>query len=188
MNLRIDHTWTLFLDRDGVINERLPDDYVKSWNQFRFIDGVLDAMRIFSEKFSRILVVTNQQGIGKGLMTESELEQIHGLMQQSVTEAGGRIDKIYCSPFLASANHFSRKPSVGMGLKAKREFKDISFRKSIMAGDSLSDLIFGKRLGMKTILIGDPMLARANPHLTDFVFPDLFTFASSLADLHPPKN
>jgi hypothetical protein len=56
-----------------------------------------------------------------------------------------------------------------------------------MAGDSLSDLVFGKRLGMKTILIGDPSLARANPHLIDFVFSDLFTFASSITDLHPLK-
>jgi D-glycero-D-manno-heptose 1,7-bisphosphate phosphatase len=187
MNLKIDHTWTLFLDRDGVINQRLPDDYVKSREQFRFIEGVLEAFRIFSEKFGKIIVVTNQQGIGKGLMTFQELEKIHGMMMKSVSEAGGRIDKIYCSPFLASANHFSRKPSVGMGLKARRDFKDISFRKSIMAGDSLSDLIFGKRLGMKTILIGDPSLARANPHLIDFVFSDLFTFASSITDLHPLK-
>lgn len=188
MNLKIDQSWSLFLDRDGVINKRLPDDYVKSWEQFRFIEGVLDAFKIFSEKFGRIIVVTNQQGIGKGLMTGPELEIIHGMMMKSVSEAGGRIDKIYYSPFLASANHFSRKPSVGMGLKARRDFNDISFRKSIMAGDSMSDLVFGKRLGMKTVYIGDPLLARENPHLIDFVFPDLSIFASSLADLNPLKG
>ncbi len=180
MNLKIDNTWSLFLDRDGVINERLTNDYVKFREQFRFINGVLDAMKIFSENFGRILVVTNQQGIGKGLMTDSELGLIHSFMQQSVKEAGGRIDKIYYSPFLNSENHFSRKPSVGMGLKAKRNFKDISFKKSVMAGDSLSDLIFGKRLGMKTVFIGSPSLARINPHLIDFVFPDLITFANSI--------
>lgn len=180
MNLKIDHTWSLFLDRDGVINQRLPDDYVKSCEQFRFIEGVLDAFKIFSEKFGRIIVVTNQQGIGKGLMTSSELEKIHGMLKKSVSEAGGRIDKIYYSPFLATANHFSRKPSVGMGLKARRDFNDISFRKSIMAGDSLSDLVFGKRLGMKTVYIGDPLLAREYPHFADFAFADLLIFARSI--------
>ncbi|MHC1774429.1 MAG: D-glycero-alpha-D-manno-heptose-1,7-bisphosphate 7-phosphatase [Lentimicrobium sp.] len=180
MNLEIDKSWSLFLDRDGVINERLPDDYVKSWDQFRFANGVLEAMGVFSRNFCRIIVVTNQQGIGKGLMTEYELEEIHRRMQLSVSEAGGRIDKIYFSPFLASVNHFSRKPSVGLGLKARRDFNEISFRKSIMAGDSLSDLIFGKRLGMKTVLIGDPILGRKHPFLIDFVFPDLITFAKSI--------
>lgn len=180
MNLKIDKTWSLFLDRDGVINERLPDDYVKSWDQFRFAEGVLEALETFSRNFCRIIVVTNQQGIGKGLMTESELEEIHKRMQLSVSNAGGRIDKIYYSPYLASINHFSRKPSVGLGLIARRDFSEISFRKSVMAGDSLSDLLFGKRLGMKTVLIGDPVLARKNPFLIDFVFPDLITFANSI--------
>lgn len=181
MNLKIDKTWSLFLDRDGVINERLADDYIKSWDQFHFAEGVLEAMGVFSQSFKKIIVVTNQQGIGKGLMTITELEDIHDRMQLAVTEAGGRIDKIYYSPFLASVNHFSRKPSVGLGIKAKHDFKEISFRKSVMAGDSLSDLIFGKRLGMKTVLIGDPFLARKNPFFIDFVFPDLITFAKSIS-------
>ncbi len=180
MNLTIDNTWSLFLDRDGVINKRLPDDYVRYWDQFHFEHGVLDAIRSFSLIFRRIVVVTNQQGIGKGLMTETELIEIHRLMNEAVSNAGGRIDKIYFSPYLVSVNHFSRKPSVGMGLQARRDFKDISFRKSVIAGDSLSDLLFGKRLGMKTVLIGNPFLARMNPFLIDFVFPDLITFAKSI--------
>jgi D-glycero-D-manno-heptose 1,7-bisphosphate phosphatase len=180
MNLKIDKSWTLFLDRDGVINQRLVDDYVKTLDQFQFVDGTLDAIRIFSEKFGTILVVSNQQGIGKKLMTNTELEKIHNHMINSVKDAGGRIDKVYYSPYLASEKHFSRKPEVGMGLMAKRDFINISFRKSIMAGDSISDVLFGKRLGMKTVFIGDPKIARHNPHLIDFLFPDLITFANSI--------
>jgi len=180
MHLKIDKTWSLFLDRDGVINERLPDDYVKLWEQFRFIDGSLEAIKIFSENFNRIVVVSNQQGVGKGLMSASELEHIHKNMQNAVQQAGGRIDKVYYSSYLASENHFSRKPSVGMGLRARRDCKDISFGKSVMAGDSFGDILFGKRLGMKTVFIGDPQPARDHPHLVDFVFPDLITFAKSI--------
>lgn len=180
MHLKIDRTWSLFLDRDGVINERLPDDYVKSWEQFRFIDGTLDAIRIFSEIFARIVVVSNQQGVGKGLMSAADLEKLHNSMMQHVLDAGGRIDKVYYSPHLAAEKHFKRKPSVGMGLMARHDFKDIIFRKSMMAGDSFGDILFGKKLGMKTIFIGDPALARKYPHLIDFVYPDLITFAKSI--------
>jgi histidinol-phosphate phosphatase family protein len=180
MNLKIDKSWTLFLDRDGVINKRLVDDYVKTLDQFQFVDGTLDAIRIFSKKIGTIIVVSNQQGIGKKLMTDTDLEKIHSYMLNSVEEAGGHIDKVYYSPYLASEKHFSRKPLVGMGLIAKRDFENISFRKSIMAGDSISDVLFGKRLGMKTVFIGDPKIARHNPHLIDFLFPDLITFANSI--------
>lgn len=180
MHLKIDKKWSLFLDRDGVINERLPGDYVKSWEQFHFIEGTLNALKIFSDRFNRILVVTNQQGIGKKVMSADDLLYIHTKMQKAVSDTGGRIDKVYYSPFLDSARHHSRKPSVGMGLMAKHDFRDIIFRKSIMAGDSPGDMLFGKRLGMNTVLIGNPDFARRNPELVDFVFPDLITFANEL--------
>jgi histidinol-phosphate phosphatase family protein len=180
MNLKIDKSWTLFLDRDGVINERLPDDYVKSWEQFRFIDGTLEAINIFSKYFGRIVVVSNQQGVGKGLMPASVLDLIHKKMQLAVAEAGGKIDRVYYSPYLKSEKHITRKPAIGMGLKARQDFNEISFKKSIMAGDSFSDVLFGKRLGMKTVLIGERDMAREHPNLIDLVYPDLITFARSI--------
>ena len=64
----IDNTWTLFLDRDGVINKRIINDYVRTTNQFKFLEGVKNAMQLFAPRFHKIVVVTNQQGIGKGLM------------------------------------------------------------------------------------------------------------------------
>lgn len=174
----IDRNWTLFLDRDGVINQRIPDDYVKTVDQFKIIDGTLEALAIFNSIFGKIIIVSNQQGIGKGLMSAEELKVIHDHLIHEVNKAGGRIDKILVSPYLHSERHFTRKPSVGMGILAKKEFRDISFRKSVMVGDSISDLIFGKRLGMKTVFIGNPQKVRNRPELADYCYPDLLTFAT----------
>ena len=180
MHLKIDKSWTLFLDRDGVINSRLPGDYVKTPEQFIFLDGVPEAFRTFSSLFGHIIIVTNQQGIGKGVMTISQLDLIHEKMVNELIRNGGRVDRIFFAPALATDCSFLRKPSVGMGLMARKQFKEIVFKKSIMAGDSVSDMIFGKRLGMKTVMIGDRKSARQRPELVDFVYPDLLTFANEI--------
>lgn len=182
MTLKIDKNWTLFLDRDGVINERQPGDYVKSIEQFKFTDGCLEALAMFARFFHPIIVVTNQQGVGKGLMSLEELENIHYYLISEVNKAGGRIDKIYISPYLQSERHFTRKPSVGMGIIARKEFRSISFRKSIMVGDSYSDMLFGKRLGMQTVFIGEHEKSREWDQLTNFCYPDLLSFAKSLLE------
>ncbi len=143
----------LFLDRDGVINKRLPDQYVQQIEAFQFAEGALEALAIFTKMFDRIFVVTNQQGIGKGLMTISDLDQIHIFMNKAIQEAGGHIDAIYFCPALKELNSFDRKPNPGMAFQAKVEFPEVNFSKSIMVGDSHSDMLFGKRLGMKTVLI-----------------------------------
>jgi len=182
MNIQIDKTWTLFLDRDGVINKRLPDDYVKEVSQFEFIDGVLQAISVFSKLFNRIIIVSNQQGIGKGLMTVKQLELIHEEMHQKVKEAGGKIDKVLYSPYLSTEKHFTRKPMIGMGLLAKKEFGDISFRKSVMVGDSVSDMLFGKRLGMKTVYLGEVAEARLKNKIIDYCYQDLKEFARVISE------
>ncbi|MEM9023343.1 MAG: phosphatase, partial [Bacteroidota bacterium] len=83
-DLDIDWDWTLFLDRDGVINQRIIDDYVKTPDELVMIDGSLEAIRVFSIRFGLVLVVTNQQGIGKGLMTEENLVAVHGKLHREV--------------------------------------------------------------------------------------------------------
>ena len=108
--------YTLFLDRDGVLNQRIVDDYVLKPEQFVVIDGVFEALKVFSSIFECIVVVTNQQGIGKGLMTEDDLYAIHTMFLNKVSECGGRIDKIYFCPDLASAFSFNRKPNIGMAI------------------------------------------------------------------------
>lgn len=168
----------LFLDRDGVINVRLIDDYVKTEKEFEFIDGVLDAFKIFKKHFDKIVVVTNQQGVGKGIMSEEDLKCIHTYMQTEVEKNGGRIDAIFHCPKLAKENSIDRKPSVGMGLKARKLFNEIRFKDSIMVGDSLTDLVFGKRLKMHCVHISSsPKTARKHPKRIDKVFNDLLEFA-----------
>lgn len=144
---------TLFLDRDGVINERLPGDYVAQWPDFEFTPRALEALAFFATHFEHIIVVTNQQGIGKGQMSEAQLAEIHQKMIQEIGAAGGRVDAVYHCPDLSSVPNNCRKPAPAMALKAQADFPGIDFQTSIMVGDSVSDLEFGQNLGMYTVLI-----------------------------------
>jgi histidinol-phosphate phosphatase family protein len=178
---QFDKHWTLFLDRDGVINHRYIDDYVKTPAEFKFLPGVLEALKIFNQVFARIIVITNQQGIGKGIMTEKELHSIHQTMIQQTKDNNGRIDHVYYCPDLKGSRSFFRKPNIGMGLKAKKEYNEINFKKSLMIGDSVSDMIFGKRLGMRTVFISEQYTkAVQHPEWIDLVSTSLIDFAKSL--------
>lgn len=145
----------MFLDRDGVINRRPMGDYVRSWETFEFLPGVLPALRQLSSRFDRVIVVTNQQGIGKGLMTTADLEVIHNKMLEAVTEAGGRIDAVLFCPDLSVRPNNCRKPAPAMAWEARRKFPDISFKHSVMVGDTPADVEFGNRLGMQTVFVGN---------------------------------
>ncbi len=151
--IKVDKSWTLFLDRDGVINERIPKGYVMEPEQLILEVAVADAIAEFNELFARVIVVTNQQGIGKGLMSEAQLDRVHQKLRDEVAASGGHIDNIYYCTDLANTGSALRKPETGMGLKAKEDFPEIDFSKSIMVGDNITDLQFGKGLGMKTIFI-----------------------------------
>jgi histidinol-phosphate phosphatase family protein len=181
-DLHIDASWSLFLDRDGVINKKLPGDYVKNWDEFEFLEGVTDAVARLTELFGKIFVATNQQGIGKGIMTEMDLDKVHDQMMHEIRYAGGRIDKVYHSPYREDEKSVFRKPNVGMARKAKIDFPEIELNKSIMVGDSRSDLEFGKNSGMVTVLISDQKKPPEDmASLADFVFPNLHTFADEVA-------
>jgi histidinol-phosphate phosphatase family protein len=152
-NWNLNQSWTLFLDRDGVINQRIMDDYVKRPEDFKLLPGVSKAISSANKLFSKVFVVTNQQGIGKGLMTERNLFEIHAYCSELLKDDDARIDGYYFAPNLASENSPFRKPNSGMALLAKEEFPAVDFLKSIMVGDSDSDIEFGKILGMKTVFI-----------------------------------
>lgn len=149
----LDKSWTLFLDRDGVINRRIMDDYVKRTEEFVLLPGVSKAISKANHLFSRVVVVTNQQGIGKGLMTERNLSEVHSYCSELLKPDNAKIDKYYFAPDLASENSSLRKPGSGMALQAKADFPEIDFEKSVMVGDSDSDIEFGRKLGMKTVFI-----------------------------------
>ena len=176
-DLNINNNWTLFLDRDGVINKKLDNDYVKHWIEFEFIEGVFEALKKFNTIFGKIVVVTNQQGIGKGLYRTEDLELIHKNMVYEITYLGGRIDKVYFSPYLSAENHPTRKPNTGMAMLAKKDFPEIDFSKSIIAGDSMSDMEFGRNIGMKTIFISDE---NKTDEKIDFNFSSLLELANNL--------
>ena len=143
----------LFLDRDGVINRRTPGDYVKNPDEFIPEAGMPEALRLLAGYFGRIVVVTNQSGIGKGLMTVQDLLRVHEKMLEIIRSAGGRIDGIYYCPHRSDAGCTCRKPAVGMALQAKADFPDIDFSRAWIAGDSVADMAMGQTLGMKTVLI-----------------------------------
>lgn len=181
----ISDQWTLFLDRDGVINTRLVDDYVKVWDEFAFEPDVPEAITLLSRLMGRIVVVTNQQGVGKGLMSDDDLEDIHRRMVGDVQKAGGRIDHVYSCTKTADERPFCRKPKPGMALQARRDFPEIAFKKSIMVGDTLTDMQFGKRLGMTTVLVApENSVARRYPRLTDYWFKSLALFANYLVEMN----
>ncbi|PWH86259.1 HAD-IIIA family hydrolase [Brumimicrobium oceani] len=152
---KIDKSWTLFLDRDGVINKKRDNDYVKTLDELEFLPGALEAISKLNKYFHKTVIVTNQQGIGKGLMTEEALEIVHQKVVSSIEEKGGKIDAVYYAPDLASPNNKLRKPNIGMAEKAKEDFPGIDFTKSIMIGDSTSDMEFGTNAGMVNVFISD---------------------------------
>lgn len=169
-----DGSWSLFLDRDGVINVRRIDDYVKNVDEFIFIDGVKEALSIFAKHFRHIFIVTNQQGIGKGIMTMDDLETVHAEMMREIEKAGGRVDKIYSCPQLKSVPDNFRKPSPKMAFMAQHDFPDVDFSKSIMVGDANSDILFGQNAGMFTVFLGD----EEHSAVPDEEFHTLIDFAS----------
>lgn len=149
----VDSSWTLFLDRDGVINQRKMNDYVISVEEFKFLPGAIEAICFFTQKFNEIIVVTNQQGIGKKIMTERNVNEIHRYMCREIEKAGGKITACYVAPELKNDEHSTRKPKPNMALKAQYDFPSIDFQRSIMVGDTDTDILFGKNLGMKTVRI-----------------------------------
>jgi D-glycero-alpha-D-manno-heptose 1-phosphate guanylyltransferase len=175
------HTgWTLFLDRDGVINREKEQSYVFHYDEFIFYENNLKALQVLSDIFSHIVVVTNQRGIGKGLMTVADLEDIHGKMVAEIKGAGGKIDAVYYCDSL-SDDHPDRKPNPGMAFAAQQDIPAIDFSRSVMVGNNISDMEFGRNAGMYTIFLSTTIKAPALPHPSiDLVFSSLYTFTQAL--------
>jgi D-glycero-alpha-D-manno-heptose 1-phosphate guanylyltransferase len=172
---KIDKSWTLFIDRDGVVNPEKKEDYIRNKKEFSFYNGVKDAFKKFSNLFGKIILVSNQRGVGRGLMTENDLAGIHDYMTTEVENAGGRIDKIYYCTSIDN-KHPDRKPNPGMAFHAKRDFPEIDFSKSVMIGNKLSDMLFGRNAGMYTVFA-----ATTHPD-TPYLHPDIDLRVDSLAD------
>lgn len=173
--------WTLFLDRDGVINIENPGTYVTNWTDFRFCEGTLAALAALNRIFGTIVVVTNQRGVGRGIMTMEDLKDIHTNMSREISENGGRVDRIYSCTAIEDTDH-NRKPNTGMAMQAQEDFRNIDFKKSVMVGNSLSDMVFGKRMAMHTVFLTTVHEPVSLPHdLIDQQFGSLKAWSDSLA-------
>jgi D-glycero-D-manno-heptose 1,7-bisphosphate phosphatase len=163
ISVTYDHTWSLFLDRDGVINQEIVGNYITHWDDFLFYENTVESLVLLSKIFGNIFVVTNQRGVGKGIMSSNDLIYIHENMKNQIIAAGGKIDQIYACTAIHDEDS-NRKPNIGMGLQAKEDFESVDFKKSVMVGNNLSDMLFGKRLQMKTVFISSTNPAFDLPH------------------------
>ncbi|HEX3017796.1 MAG TPA: D-glycero-beta-D-manno-heptose 1,7-bisphosphate 7-phosphatase [Caproicibacter sp.] len=142
---------TIFLDRDGVINEDR-DDYVKGVKELKIFPFVPQSIKRLNDAGLQVFVVSNQQGIAKGLFSRNDLNEMKNEIDRQVEQAGGKIEKYYFCMHLASDGCSCRKPKPGLLIKAANEY-NFDTKESIMIGDSERDIIAGKNAGCKTILV-----------------------------------
>lgn len=180
----------VFLDRDGVINRKMPEgQYVKSLSQFHLLSGVAEGIVKLKRAGLLVIVVTNQRGIALGLYNTDEVDRIHARLQLDLAAQGAQIDGFFICPHERETCN-CRKPSTGLFYQAKLAFPELEPETSVLVGDSLSDMEFGRRLGMTTILIeGDLINADArNPdndraaQLADFRYSSLSEAVDALLD------
>ncbi len=171
---------TLFLDRDGVLNRHLPGDYVRNWQMWEWMPGALPSLAALGKRYKYIIVVSNQQGVGKGLMSQADLDDINMHIYHYLNMAGARIDRIYTCPDLQDSGSQFRKPAIGMALQAQKELPDIDFTRSVMVGDSLSDMQFARNAGMRAVYLtnNNPTPAQVRDY-TDVLFADLAAFTAA---------
>lgn len=180
--MRVNKEWTLFLDRDGVVNVKIDNEYIHDVQRFEFREDFWHSAPKLFAMFGRHIVVTNQQGIDKGLCTMAEVEKVHQYMSSLMAEQGLLLDAIYCCPHLQGAGCGCRKPDVGMAFMAQRDFPDIDFSKSVMIGDSLTDVQFGRRCGMKTVwLKAEGELSEMENEQADYIVPSIMDFVKMLS-------
>jgi len=144
---------TLFLDRDGVINVKLDGRYVRNFSEFEFMTGAIDAISKLTNKFNRIVIITNQQGIAKGIMSDADLNILHTKMEERIEQSGGKINKIYYCPHLEEFDCLCRKPRPGMIKHALLDFPEIVLEDSYLIGDSDSDIKAGNEMGLITVKV-----------------------------------
>lgn len=143
---------TLLLDRDGTINVHIIGGYVCKKDDFEFVPGFLEEMPKMAAKFKYIFIVTNQRGVGKGILSEDDLDGIHQYMIKEIEKNGGRIDGIYYSTALSDED-FSRKPNVGMFEQIMKDYPEVKPETTIMLGDGDVDMEFARNCGIYGIRV-----------------------------------
>jgi D-glycero-D-manno-heptose 1,7-bisphosphate phosphatase len=172
----------IILDRDGVINHDSAQ-FIKSPEEWRPIAGSLEAIARLNQWGYRVVVATNQSGIGRGLFDMDTLNAIHDKMNRAVAQAGGRIDSIFFCPHAADSTCECRKPRPGMLLEIAVRY-NVELKGVPAVGDSLRDLQAAEAVGATPILVltGKGQKTRDDPRLPEGiqVFPDLAAVATAL--------
>jgi histidinol-phosphate phosphatase family protein len=176
----IDNSWTVFLDRDGVINEEIRDDYVRSIEQMQMYSYAAPAIAMLNRYFYKTVVVTNQRCVGRGIISVEQLREIHEYMLYELAKHNAAIDAIYFAPDVDS-HATMRKPNLGMAVQAVQDDSNIDLAKSVMVGNSPSDIEFGKRAGMKTVFVTTTKTAQDIE--ADLVLEDLMAFSEMISRL-----
>ena len=149
------HRLNVILDRDGVLNKRPPrGQYVRNWSEFEWLPGALEALQLLSEADFRLAIVSNQAGIGRGVMSETDLLQIHDRMRADVSAAGGRIDEIYYCPHDWEAGCDCRKPKPGMLFQAQRDL-NLDLSRTVFVGDDERDGEAADRAGCPFVKVSE---------------------------------
>ncbi len=144
---------TVFLDRDGVVNCcPEPHEYIRFWDEFKFLPGAIEGVLLLNEAGYRVAVVSNQRGIALGLLTMAEADTLHQRMTAAMLAEGAHIDGVYICPHEVGICN-CRKPETGLFLQAEADCP-VDRRLSWMIGDSQSDIQAGRNYGIRTILIG----------------------------------
>lgn len=142
---------TIFIDRDGVINENR-SDYVKSWEEYRFLPGSREAIAQVTRAGHRVIVCTNQAAVARGLLSVETVEEIHQRMIAEVAADGGAIEKVYYCPHPKDGDCCCRKPRPGMLLRARDEL-GVDLSDAVFVGDSMTDVRAGLAAGVRPILV-----------------------------------
>jgi D-glycero-D-manno-heptose 1,7-bisphosphate phosphatase len=184
---------TVFLDRDGVLNKKLPEGrFISSWEEFKPLPGVAEAIVRLNRAGVRVFVVSNQRGIALGLYSIADVEAIHHAFQELLKAHGGRVDGFYFCPH-DKLQCNCRKPLPGLFQQAAADFPDLAPKTCIMIGDSVSDIEFGCRLGMSTVFVeGEPELrkpgAEAAREMADLCVPTLAEAVNAILASREPTG
>jgi D-glycero-D-manno-heptose 1,7-bisphosphate phosphatase len=143
---------TVFLDRDGVLNRHLVGRYVTGWREFEILPGVLTALRRLRNAGFRLVIVSNQAGVPKGLLTCDDLIRITSMSLKEFQRSGADVDGAFFCLHDPSDDCTCRKPKPGL-LRAAADLFPTDFSHSFLIGDSLTDILAGAALACKTIYL-----------------------------------
>jgi histidinol-phosphate phosphatase family protein len=176
---RVKPSLVVFLDRDGVICRYFARDFTKKWEEFEFLSGAREALKLLNQAGAKVIIISNQSGVNKGIYSAQDLQEIDCKMAEAVAASGGRIDASFYCPHTSEEACFCRKPGTGLVKKAVSDLRlDLKKSAAYFVGDAETDIITGHQAGLITILVlsGRTVLAKETNNWKikpDHIAPDL---------------